>query len=415
MSTTRRTLLQAGAAAALSITSGAAGTTGTAAAGKTPFAAPHRHRSDGGATGDAIQRVLDQMVADGAVSVRAELQSPGRVWRGTAGVAELGTSRPVPAHGRFRAGSVTKTFIATVVLQLVAERRMRLDDVLSRWLPGVLPDGDRITIRHLLQHTSGVSEYMERFYELYPTTADVLRQRFRCWSPRELLALVEGSPLLFEPGTDWSYANTNYSLLGLLIRRVTGHGYGTEVFHRIQRPLKLRHTVMPGTRTRIRGPHSHGYLTDDQTGRAADSTVFNPSIAGPAGELVSTATDLNRFFGALVGGRLLPSDQRAQMKDGFPISDEVQYGLGLLRLRLPGIQELWGHTGYFFGYDTVSVSTADGRRQLTMSTTPLGDVDLFAGLVSLLTIAFPDPGARPAARGTTGRMPDLDRRHLRRS
>jgi D-alanyl-D-alanine carboxypeptidase len=129
---------------------------------------------------------------------------------------------------------------------------------------------------------------------------------------------------------------------------------------------------------------------DDQAGRPADSTVFNPSIAGPAGELVSTATDMNRFFGALVGGRLLPSEQLAQMKDGFAVSDDVQYGLGLLRLRLPGIQELWGHTGYFFGYDTVSVSTDGGRRQLTMSTTPLGDVDLFAGLVDLLTIAFND-------------------------
>jgi D-alanyl-D-alanine carboxypeptidase len=385
--TTRRTFLRVGAAAAMSVA--AVSVTPGTVAGSAAAAPPIRHRPARGPDPKALRQVLNDLVDAGAVGVKVELTEPSRVWRGAAGVAKLGTSRPVPVHGRFRMGSVTKTFVATVVLQLAAERRLCLDDTVERWLPGLLPDGARITVRHLLQHTSGVPEYMSRFYDLHPTTADVLRQRFRRWSLRELLALVDGTPTLFEPGADWSYANTNYTVLGLLIRRVTGHDYGTEIRRRILRPLRLRHTLVPGNRTGIPGPHAHGYLADDQTGRPVDSTVFNPSIAGPAGDLISTAGDLNRFFGALVGGRLLPSELRAQMKDGFPVSDQVEYGLGLLRLRLPGIQELWGHTGYFFGYDTVTVSTDDGRRQLTMSTTPLGDVDLFTGLVGLLTVAFP--------------------------
>jgi D-alanyl-D-alanine carboxypeptidase len=412
LSTTRRTILQVGATAALSV--------GAGAAASAPAAAIRRHRPGRGVDDRALQQVLDDMVVAGAVAVQAELRDPAGVWRGTAGVAKLGTDRPVPAHARFRMGSVTKAFVATVVLQLVAERRLCLDEPVERWVPGVLPRGDRITVRHLLQHTSGVTEYMERFYELHPTTADVVRQRFRRWTAGDLLGLVKGSPLLFEPGSEWSYANTNYTVLGLLIRRVTGRDYGAEVIRRIVRPLRLRHTIVPGTRVRIAGPHAHGYLADDQTGQPVDCTLFNPSIAGPAGELVTTAADLGRFIGALMCGRLLPAKLLAQMKDYVPVSDEVGYGLGLLRLHLPGVQELFGHTGYFFGYDTVTMSTEDGRRQLTMSTNPLGEVDLFSGLVSLLTIAFPEAGTRSEARKrpdaggrsdalrSTSRLPGVD-------
>ncbi|HEX6685270.1 MAG TPA: serine hydrolase domain-containing protein [Candidatus Limnocylindrales bacterium] len=367
--------------------------TGTAAS-----AASTRSTPDRGPDRRALQQALDEITKNGAASALAEIRDPAWVWRGAAGRAELGTSRPVPAHGRFRIGSVTKTFTATVMLQLEAERRLRLDDPLARWLPGAVPGANEITLRNLLQHTSGVPEYMERFYELYPTTADVVRQRFRRWTPGELLALVEGRPPLFEPGTSWSYANTNYTLLSLVIKRVTGNDYATEVSRRILRPLGLRHTELPGNNPLIPGPHAHAYLPADETGEPVDVSVFNPSIAGAAGEIVSTTADINRFLGALLGGRLLPPAQLARMKTTAP--GNTDYGLGLLQLQLPGTKLLWGHTGSIFGYLTLALGTQDGRRRIAMSINPWGDGDFYDALVHLLSIAFPDPLATRAAAPT---------------
>jgi D-alanyl-D-alanine carboxypeptidase len=388
------------AAAALAMTADTAGATASAAS--------PRVRSGSAPSPDALQRALDQLAGNGAAGVLAEVRDAAWTWRGSAGVAELGTSRPVPAGGRFRMGSVTKTFVATVMLQLVAERRVRLHDTVQRWLPGLLPGGDRITLRHLLQHTSGLVNYNDRYYELYPTTADLLRVRDRFWSPHELLALTEGQPALFEPGTAWAYSNTNYIVAGLVIEQVTGDRYATEISRRILDPLGLRRTLLPGDDPRIPGPHSHGYLPADQTGEPVDVSRFNPSIAWAAGEMVSTTADLNRFFDALLGGRLLPPALLAEMKTVF--SGEDQFGLGLLRLLLPGVQPLWGFTGGIFGYTTVAASTEDGRRQIAVSLTPWGDNESFDALVNLLAIAFPAPAA-PAGtprRETASRALALD-------
>ncbi len=350
--------------------------------------------SSGGLDRAALQEALDRIVATGATAALARVDSPSGGWRSAAGVRELGRpARPV-AGGQFRVGSITKTFVATVVLQLVGEGRLRLDDTLERWLPGAIPNGARITIRNLLQHTSGVFNYTQI---LFGTVEDVLRARYHTFRPEELVALAAGQPPVFEPGTAWEYSNTNYVLLGLIVRRVTGHAYGREVERRILRPLRLRGTEVPGTDVTIDGPHAHGYEPREQDGEVVpvDFTDLNPSMAYSAGEIVSTTADLNRFYRSLLGGRLLRPAQLTEMLN--PVGEE-NYGLGIYQQPLPGGPTLWGHTGGIFGYLTFSFSAPDATTQATVSINPwLGDFS--PALIDLLLIAFgvSAPAARAAA------------------
>jgi D-alanyl-D-alanine carboxypeptidase len=321
--------------------------------------------SSGGLDRAALQSALDQIVAAGPTAALARVDSPAGSWRGSSGVVELGhPARPAPG-GQFRVGSITKTFVATVMLQLVGERRLALDDTLERWLPGAIPNGARITIRNLLQHTSGVFDYTE---VLFASVEDVLRARYRTFRPEELVALAAAQPPVFEPGTSWAYSNTNYVLLGLIVRRVTGHAYGTEVTRRILRPLGLRGTEVPGPDVTIDGPHAHGYEPIERDGELVpvDFTDLNPSMAYSAGEIVSTTADLNRFYRSLLSGRLLRRAQLSEML-GSPVDG---YGLGIFQQELPGGSTLWGHTGGIFGYVTLSFSTPDAATQLTVSINP---------------------------------------------
>ena len=335
--------------------------------------------------GMTLQAVLDDIAATAASGVLAEVRSAGRVWRGAGGVAELRSSGAVPVDARFRAGSITKSFVATVVLQLVGEGRIALDDPSGKWLP----DGDRITVRQLLQHTSGLADYGESdgFRRLYGTTEAVVGMRHRTWSPPELLAFVAGRPALFEPGSCWAYSSTNYLLLGLLIERVTGNSYAAEVERRILRPLDLRDTGLPGADPGMAGPHLHGYLRG-KTGEPIDVTVFDHSFAGPAGEIVSSTSDLNRFYGALVNGRLLAPAQLAEMRSARAAGPGFDYGLGVAKRQLPDGTTLWGHNGGTFGFEAFSWTTGDGDRQATVAVAPRGDGDLGARVESFLAAAF---------------------------
>ena len=336
-----------------------------------------------------LQAALDDIAATAAAGVLAEVRSAGRAWRGAGGVARLGSSRPVPVDARFRAGSITKSFVATVVLQLVGEGRMAVDDPSGKCLPGLLPDGDRITVRHLLQHTSGLADYGEssRFRRLYGTTEAVVRMRHRTWSPLDLLAFVAGRPSLFEPGSSWAYSSTNYLLLGLVIERVTGNSYAAEVERRILRPLDLRDTELPGADPHIAGPHLHGHLWDE--GREpVDVTVFDHSFAGAAGAIVSSTTDLNRFYGALMDGRLLAPAQLAEMCTARAAGPGFAYGLGVAKRRLPDGTTVWGHNGGTFGFEAFSWTTGEGDRQVTVAATPRGDGDLDARVDEFLAAAF---------------------------
>jgi len=207
---------------------------------------------------DPLQKQVNAVHATGAVGVFAEVTSPHTRESARAGTAELGTGRPMPLNGRFRIGSATKTFTAAVVLQLVGQGRMSLDDTVERWLPGVVQgdgnNGSRITVRELLQHTSGIPEVQPQIPAL--VSADgYRRERFRSYTPQELVALAMQNPPTFPPGSAWSYSNTNYTLAAMIIQAVTGRTWAQEVNERIIGPLGLRDTSTPDASPTIRGQH----------------------------------------------------------------------------------------------------------------------------------------------------------------
>ena len=396
---TRRTLLRGGATAALAVTAG--GLTGWPASAS-PATAPA-----GGPDRKALQAALDRMVATGATAALARFDGPSGRWAGAAGVARLDRPLRPRADGRFRVGSITKTFVATVTLQLVGQRRIALTDTVERWLPGALPNGAQVTVAHLLQHTSGVFNYTDT---LFASMEEYLAIRYRSFTPRELVALAAAQPPLFEPGTAWSYSNTNYILLALIVERATGRPYGHQVARRILRPLGLRDTTIPGTALSIPGPNAHGYLPVEHDGQVdpLDITRLNPSVAWAAGEIISTTRDLNRFYGALLRGRLLRHAELRAMLSPHP---ETGYGFGIYRLDLPGGTSLWGHDGGIPGYVSLALSTEDSRSQLAVSVNPwIGDFG--PALFDLVMIAFggaPAPAtSAPRRLPEHGRLPLLD-------
>jgi D-alanyl-D-alanine carboxypeptidase len=311
-----------------------------------------------------LQRLLDQIVAAGAPGAAARVKDESGVQQAASGVADLRTGRRMRPGLTYRVGSVTKPLVATVVLQLVAEGRLSLSDTVDRWLPGILPYGDQVTIRQLLNHTSGVPDYVvEPLVRLYTFP----HGRFRAWRPRELVALIADQPPDFPAGTAWKYSNTGYVLAGLIVQAATGHKLGQELTRRIFRPLGLRNTFFPVNRPTIPGPNARGYSIDPFTqepGPLLDFTVYNPSLAWGAGNLTSNLGDLARFFQALLGGRLLPGRLLAEMTTPVPTGQPgFGYGLGLAIIETPA-GRLIGHDGAIPGFLNIVLSTEDGRRQL---------------------------------------------------
>ncbi|MEU6332691.1 serine hydrolase domain-containing protein [Streptomyces sp. NPDC047049] len=233
-------------------------------------------------------------------------------WYGTAGVAERDTGREIHERDTFRIGSITKVFVATVVLQLAAEHRLPLETPVQRCLPGLLPAHfPPVTVFQLLQHTSGLPDEQAPPHDL-STPESIARHRYDRWTPHQLVALVSHGPMKFTPGTKQEYRGINYVLLALLIEELTGRLYGEVIARRILRPLGLRHTSVPGNDPRLHGPHVHGYMkmTD---GSLLDITAFDQSPAWGEGEMISHTGDLDRFLTALFSGELLPPRQLERM------------------------------------------------------------------------------------------------------
>ncbi|MFC5665396.1 serine hydrolase domain-containing protein [Kitasatospora misakiensis] len=306
----------------------------------------------------------------GATAAVGEARENGRrAWRDAAGVVDLGSGRAARADGRFRIGSVTKTFVSTVVLQLVDEGRLRLDDPVERYLPGIVPNGGAITLRQLLNHTSGLFDYLEDQRFLYHDDASLrsylAKGRWTDFRPEDLVAVSAGHAPYFAPGQGWHYSNTNYILTGMIIRKVTGRTWQREVERRIVGPLRLDATTFPGSSPGIPGPHAHGYVQLPEG--PADITLINPTVADAAGNGISTAADLDRFHAALFGGRLLSPARLAEMTTAVPAPMiAAHYGLGLIRYDLP-CGEVWGHTGGIPGYNTILLGARDGSRQFALS------------------------------------------------
>lgn len=279
--------------------------------------------------------------------------------------ARAGTG--IARDDHFRAGSMTKTFIATLVLQLAEEHRLKLSDTVEQHLPGLVRgagnDGRTITLRALLTHTSGLHDFTADTKGLVPL------------SPRQAVRMALTHPPAH--AGRFSYSNTNYVLLGMVVRQVTGHSYAAEAERRIIAPLGLTGTSFPGSRMALPSPHGRAYAAD-----GTDVTELDPRVAGAAGELVTTLTDLDRFYAALLGGRLLPPRRLREMRDTR--AAHGLYGMGLYPEKLPCGTTVWGHNGRILGSYVRTAATVDGRRVLTyrVNTTAITDPDLEPALLA---------------------------------
>lgn len=310
-----------------------------------------------------LQRAVDALAAAGAPGAVALVRDGDRTIRVAGGYGNLAKRTPMRASDRFRVGSSTKSFVATVVLQLAGERKLALEDTVESWLPGLVPNGGQITVRQLLNHTSGLADYAPEEDETF--IRRVLANRRKAWQPRELVALGTARGPLFAPGARWSYSNTGWILLGLIVEAASGNPLEAELRERVFEPLRLRATSFD-TRPRIAGRHAHGYSRLGAR-RRFDISVLNQSWAWAAGAIVSTAGDLARFYRTLLAGRLLRPDLLAEMKTTVATPSPTQrYGLGLTMTRLPcGV--FWGHGGETLGYQSFADSRADRKRQLIIA------------------------------------------------
>src|SRR4051812_5486427 len=304
---------------------------------------------------DELQREADQVVATSDTpAVIALVEQDGERSIVAAGLADRKLRRAAQPTDRTWVGSVTKSFVATLVMQLVAEGRLGLDDTLARRLPGRVRAGRRIRIRQLLSHRSGIPDYMQ----LEPFASAVARNRRVVIPPRRLIAGAVRAPLEFEPGSAYAYSNTNYLLLAEILERTTGKPLGRLLRERIFEPLGLGSTRYESGGRHVGDGDLHGY----DLGLTGPRDASLDTLAGPwaDGAIVSTAGDLATFFGALLRGQLVPRRQLAQMETVLPGSRGQ--GLGLYRLPSPCGRNYWGHTGGTPGYVTFAAATRDAGR-----------------------------------------------------
>ncbi|MFF7409157.1 serine hydrolase domain-containing protein [Streptomyces lydicus] len=337
----------------------------------------HAGRNNAGQDRPELQKAIQEFVDSGFAGMQMRVHDERGEWVGSAGVRKLGDTDRPPTNGLFWVGSSTKTFTATLVLQLVADGTIGLDAPVADHVPQFGLD-KRITVRRLLQHTTGLYSYTG---ELDPDGTFVpglpavgkewVDNRFRTYRPEELVRFALSKPARFEPGTDQSYSNTNYTLAVLLIEQVTGRSYAEEMQRRILRPLGLRGTVVPGTSPEIPGPHAHGYYRyqDADQWKVVDVARQNLSLLVGAGDMISTTQDLHTFFSALLGGKLLPAPLLAEMRTPH---GPLGYGLGLF------VQDLGPDSGGTLvhhnggapgGYGALMISTPDGSKTLTAGLT----------------------------------------------
>ena len=316
-----------------------------------------------GSSKDDVEALVAELVDEGAPGVIVRIRDGDEVHTSVAGLAERDSHRPLRDGDRFRIGSVTKTFVATVVLQLVADRRLGLEDSVERWLPGMVPGGERITVRQLLGHRSGLFDYVDdpRVFAPYAH-----RPR-HAWEPRTLVALALSHPAAFAPGERYAYSSTNYLLLELIVEAASGQPLAQHLRRRIFVPLRLHATsfepfLVPGAYMHGHRPPTHQGVV---TGLPRDTSREAASWAWGAAAIVSTADDVGRFFAALLSGRLVSPALLHEMEAARP-AGSLRYGLGLAVFSTP-CGDAWGHTGNAQGTVTVAWSRKDGSRQIVVA------------------------------------------------
>ncbi|HEY2793901.1 MAG TPA: serine hydrolase domain-containing protein [Micromonosporaceae bacterium] len=320
-----------------------------------------------------LQEDLDALVEQGAVAAVAQVRDAEGVRAAAAGLVELGGERAAEPAAWFRIGSVTKTYTATALMQLVGDGAIALDDPVERWLPGLVRAGDRIVLRQLLDHTAGLHNYTSAWFGEGGLNVPLLLELGRTGpSAAEVLADALAQPPNFEPGTSLAYDNTGYLLAAAVIEKAGGRPYEDHVTERILRPLGLDHThVRWGSE--LPEPHTHGYLRLDDV--PVDVSVYDRAAAGPAGGIAATANDVNRFFAGLLGGDLLAPAELAAMVEPTPWNEEgFRAGLGMIRTKLSNGVEVIGKDGNFLGYHCWSFHTLMADRQLTLSVTSATDL-----------------------------------------
>ncbi|MFI1784220.1 serine hydrolase domain-containing protein [Streptomyces rubiginosohelvolus] len=398
-----RTLLAT--ALALGIAGGAAGPVSAGApADRAPGSRPAASgapRSQDAPDVRALRAAIAGLPREDAVAALVRVGGSAGSWRGSAGLHDLPSGRPADPAGRFRAGSVTKVFTAATVLQLAGERKLSLDRTARHYLPDLIPGSyGEVTVRQLLDHTSGIPAA-----DLPGTNPEEwYAHRFDVHTPRAMVASATAKEREFAPGSSQHYLNINYTVLGLLVERVTGHTYEREVGDRILGPLGLRSTYFPGADPEIRGPHNRGYQVFAAPGGGAelrDVTVWGPTDGWAAGDIISTTADLERFTTALFGGRVVRGpllEEMFTLPDArvrtYGSGEPAQFSAGLSVLTLGG-RQVWGKSGGRWGYNTAVAATRDLSRTLVYSVgaTDAKGKDANATAMGIVVAAFGPPPA----------------------
>lgn len=333
-----------------------------------------------------LQEDMNAFTANGSVGAFTEVISRGTPIYARAGVATIGTQQPIDPAARFRIGSVTKVFVATVVLQLVGEGRLSLDDTVDHWLPGVVTgngnDGTRITVRELLQHTSGLFDYTEdaTFTPLYRTAKGFASLQYQTFTPRQLISLAISHPPYFAPGTGYHYSSTGYVTAGQIIQAVTGNTWQTEVQNRIITPLALTGTNTPDANPALPSPYANGYAiySSNSSHRIyTETTLDNMTWADAAGSLISTTSDVDTFMSALLRAQILSPAMLAVMKQDVPVAPNTGLGIGRGTSTCSDgtVREYWGHSGKVIGYASIAFATTDGNIAATVADTTMSTTE----------------------------------------
>ena len=329
-----------------------------------------------------LATAIDRVHRAGMPGVFAEVRDGDHVWRGAAGIADLSTGRPVSADMRHRVGSITKSFTAAAVLQQVDSGQIGLDTPIGHYLPRLVPGerGGAITVRMLMNHTSGLAEYLpyaypslKAFPSLAKTTPESLDDnQFTRFDPTELTEMGVAAPAVGSPGgTPGVYSNTNYLLLCELLERVTGTKAEKCITENVIERAGLRETELP-VGPHISGPHSQMYEAwFGMIDPPRDCSVYDMSWVGPSASLISTVADLNRFYGLLLAGGIISKSSLAQMQQTVPVisfeGKKIEYGLGLHKMEIPGHGTFWGHDGTVWGAGAISMTRADAQRQMSVA------------------------------------------------
>ncbi|GGV98959.1 serine hydrolase domain-containing protein [Streptomyces narbonensis] len=330
----------------------------------------------------ALDAAVEAVHRAGMPGLFAEVRHGDQIWHGAAGAADLDTGRPVTVDMRHRVGSITKTFTAAAVLQQVEKGRIGLDAPIGRYLPELVPGerGAAITVRMLLDHTSGLAEYLPYAYpslKAFPDLANTGPEslddhRFTKFDPFELIAMGVAAPAVGLPGgTPGVYSNTNYLLLVQLLEQATGTTAEQYISRNVIERAGLRDTELPAE-PHIRGPHSLLYESwFGMIDPPRDYSVYDMSWVGPSASLISTVSDLNRFYRALLAGKIVSLSSLAQMQRTVPVVSQegrvIDYGLGLHPMEGPGEGVFWGHGGTVWGGGALAMIRADGKRQMAVA------------------------------------------------